>query len=336
VERLADNVAEQASFFISYVCVAGGIQIFFRLSQLYNVLISWFTRKVRREESVSQRRLDQMRNSDIGFHMDEFIPLYLFIFMVGALYGSLAPLASIFVAVFFKCAYKVFKYMNLFIYLSPYEGGGFLFYTLSSILFYVLYIIILIIAGYFSLHGSAAMAIVLLLMIPVACFVQRGVYKTFVRPSKTLSLTKAVISDNARDKRSKRERKLQEYLRAKMDLEQAEEEEESQQHELEAKLLPQSSAIFHVDEDYSGTSRRETLTSREENVPSDQTQQAVERIERRYRPYDSMSEVTESDGSGPGPDFFVYRQPSLNRATWEVSPRPYRYKAERDDVEMWR
>lgn len=48
-------------------------------------------------------------------------------------------------------------------------------------------------------------------------------------------------------------------------------------------------------------------------------------MQRRYQetPDDGMSDVTASDDISHI-DFFVYRQPSLNLATGESTPRPFR------------
>ena len=59
--------------------------------------------------------------------------------MIGALYGSLAPLSCVFVALFFLCAHRVFRFLALYVYGNEYEGGGFIFYTLNTVLFYTLW-----------------------------------------------------------------------------------------------------------------------------------------------------------------------------------------------------
>lgn len=110
LRSISQNAVEQADFFITYVTVTGSMQIFWRLSQYHNVAVFWFILMVQ-DEATSQRKLDSVKYMIKKFHLDEFIPLFIFIFLVTGLYCALAPLASIFVAAFFLCAYKVFKYM---------------------------------------------------------------------------------------------------------------------------------------------------------------------------------------------------------------------------------
>lgn len=257
LKQISENVAQQSQFFISYVIVTGGIQIFFRLSQVHNVLVFWFQHKGLREKAISQRRLDTMRTKIKIFHLDEFIPLFFFIFIVGEslrvtytiesavrpasisliisppcfvgnLYGPLAPLASQFVALFFLCSYKVFKYMALFVYGSTSESGGSLFYILTTILLFVVYMNILVISGYLSLNGSNQMAAVfLIVMIVVTAVLHQLIQTIFVKPSMTLSLEKARLSDEANDTRTAMERKLERYSEAKREFQRAKDEESS-------------------------------------------------------------------------------------------------------------
>lgn len=335
VKNLSENVVEQAEFFISYVVVSGGIQIFFRLSQLHNVLTWWFVHNVVQEEAVSQRRLEKMRTSIKTFHLDEFIPLFLFIWMVSALYGALAPLSLFFVAFFFKCAYKVFKYMTLYVYGNHYEGGGFLFYTLTSILFYVLYLMIIMVAGYLSIRGSGAMASIFSLLLIITSAVHVSVHRTFVIPSKTLSLAKARISDESNDPRTTKQRKLEAYLKAKAAFEEMAQEDGPTTETLTRKLLPASDVSTVDDDNYPSSDVNESSDNSANDA--DRRRTAMQKLERKYREEETFSEVTESDASGSRPDFFIYRQPSLNRATWEVSPRSYHRNAEkpRTDFQFW-
>ena len=121
---MADHVAVQSQFFITYVIVAGVIQIFMRLSQVHNAILYYYLHRTMKDEAMSERRLDQHKKSIKSFHLDEFVPLFLFIFMVGLLYGWIAPIANLFVYIFFIAAFKVFKFMSLYIYSNSYEGGG--------------------------------------------------------------------------------------------------------------------------------------------------------------------------------------------------------------------
>jgi len=273
------------------------------------------------------------------FHLDEFIPLFIFIWTISALYGALAPVTGVFVAGFFFLASKVFTFMALYVYSNNYEAGGFLHYTLSNILFAVLYLVILIVAGTISAHGSNAMASVFLFpLLAITLTVQRLVYKTFVEPSLTLSLTRAREFDENSDRRTPYERKLQLVMDAKKEFEDLQEKNDFDSGHRD-KIL--STFAEHAEKNTFGGNEDATLVSEEDgHLPGDakpgessppeseRRRKAAARMQRRYHEgVDSLSDVTDSewsDSTTPTLDYFVYRQPSLNRAMWESSPRPYR------------
>jgi len=85
VKTISDNVVENATFFVSYVIVSrllsrkegvfrlgfsqlfvsqvsGGLQIFFRFSQVHNVLWHWYVHRITTDEALSQRRLEELRS----------------------------------------------------------------------------------------------------------------------------------------------------------------------------------------------------------------------------------------------------------------------------------
>jgi hypothetical protein len=76
IKNLSGNVAASAQFFMSYVLIQGGGQVFFRLSQFHNLVMYWLMQKVYKEESQSQRRLETMRRSIkvSGFLVFPFVP----------------------------------------------------------------------------------------------------------------------------------------------------------------------------------------------------------------------------------------------------------------------
>lgn len=370
VKDVSSKVSDNAQFFISYVSVSGGMQVFFRLSQLHNLVMYWFVTSVVREEAASERRLEHLR-TDLkvcnrltpvfrfrsltsslatrrllqAFHLDEFIPLFLFIFMVGALYSALAPLSCLFVAAFFAVAYKVFKYMCLFVYGNRYEGGGFLFYTLTSILFMILYFIILLIAGYFSIHASSAITGLFLLLIPITVVVHMKVFRTFVAPSRTLSLAKARHFDAQSTSFSLREEKVREIQRLQQQVQDMDEQESSDMPQAHVPLLPISQGFDHR-RTVSTESSYSFHDASVSDLPEDQKQKALENMRQRYGASadsdDAVSDFTDSDrnaDTGRSEAFFIYRQPSLNRATWEIEPRPYRTSGTKNNLvagELWR
>ena len=51
--------------------------------------------------------------------------------------------------------------MALFIYGSLYEAGGFIMYTLNTVLFTALYIFVILIASYLGAHGNTCAVLAL-------------------------------------------------------------------------------------------------------------------------------------------------------------------------------
>lgn len=259
--------------------------------------------------------------------------------MVGALYIPFSPISGLFVVAFFLAAKKVFTCMTLFTYGKDYEGGGFMFYTLSTILFSVLYIILVVSAVYFSVHGSKAVAGVYSVLLAITYYVNYDLHRTFVKPSKTLSLAKARAVDEANDSRTPYERKRQNYERARQALENFDTKTEIEDKEADifekllASPIPNPQIFEDVDVDSEG-SIGSGLRSEDGSKNAPEVDQRVELVARMQRLYpqdqggDCLSDISDDEASGaPARGIFIYRQPALNRATWEVAPRPYRYKA---------
>ena len=245
--------------------------------------------------------------------------------------------------------------MTLYVYGNNYEGGGFLFYTLNRVMFVVLYFLVLVIGSYLSLHGDGAMAgLFATILLLVTGLVQGDIYRTFVVPSTTLSLAKACVSDNFKSGLTIREKKLNNYLAAKEELEQMaandDEDSENDNENLMEMLLPPRPGMIMSRDQSSGSGKDSDAV---EDTTSNETAlriQAIREMEQRYQQNDetegSVSDFTESEASVHlKSDFFIYRQPSLNRATWEISPRPYRDNLSRlveeqpttnDAAEVWR
>lgn len=100
VRRLSDSVPQNSDFFISYVVVAGGVQIFFRFSQVHNILLHWFSDKMFTREATSQRRLDRRRTS---IKVSEFPCLYCRATLMDTMFSSPNFLS-----------FRYFTMMNLF------------------------------------------------------------------------------------------------------------------------------------------------------------------------------------------------------------------------------
>lgn len=271
--------------------------------------------------------------------------------MVSALYGAIAPLSGLFVAVFFKLSFKVFKFMTLYIYGGDYEGGGFLFYTISNIIFYVLYMIIAVIGAYLAVNGGGEIGVLYLLLLGVVFFVQRDVERTFVIPSKMLSLAKARVFDEKQDTRSWKEKTKDAFLKAKKAYKNAEKDEKALGHsdhfDAQAQNLMRplhyrtdSSKSLGSDSNHVSVTapRRGRKKGCVETQTGDAALSAVEMFNKRYTDENAF-DTEDEDGNpkaAPGTDFFIYRQPTLNKTTWETQPKAYRDGLEREEApEVW-
>lgn len=331
IQRLGNDVALESQFFISYVLISGGMSTFFFMSQVHFVAEHWFVRSIITEEATSQRKLDQLNGSVKVLPKPEVVPLFLFIFIIGALYGAIAPIASVFVSFFYKGAYKVYKYLMLYVYGKTYENGGQLFYSLSTIRFLILYMVVLIIVGYLSLHGTTQMAGVFAGMLLVILATQIHVHRTFVVPSRKLSLAKARLIDNARghvdQDVANRHVHACSQIGASFDGDNYHHHPQSDNNLVQSLL---DNAGEDLDEDTADVSFGSNDAMGSESLRA----LADKRMQDRYREQDSVSDVTDEFRDA---DFFIYRQPSLNRVTWELAPRPYRQRFDRDEhCEIWR
>lgn len=98
-------------YFTLYVIIAAAFSPFFYLSQVFNVLAFSFYQKVVMEEALSARKLEAIRTYSKRFQTEELVPLFVFVFMVGLLYGMLSPLTLVFVSLFFLVCYKGYRFM---------------------------------------------------------------------------------------------------------------------------------------------------------------------------------------------------------------------------------
>jgi len=209
--------------------------------------------------------------------------------------------------------------MTLFVYGNRYEGGGFLFYTLSNILFSCLYLIILVVAGSLSTHGTNAAAVTFLVpLLAVTISVHRRIQNTFVEPSMTLSLARARAFDEQNEQRTTFPKKnIGPHMES-----------------MNMKILTQVAAA--AEENATNWERSDSnLSFSDDDSRSQDTalseyelrRIASERMQSRYpeERVNGASGMIDSEWSSDAPpDYFVYRQPSLDRETWESSPQPYR------------
>lgn len=312
---MSTNVVANVVFFISYVIISGGLQVSSRFSQFHNLIPEWFAKNIQRREAMSQRKLQKLKQTVKAFHTEEFVPLFIFVLMVDILYSALVPLAGAFVAGFFLCSYKIFRFLTIFVWGSDFQGGGFLFYTINELLFLVIYLMIAMLTGFLSLHGGKAAAMVFSSLLFVTYAIKQKIRRTFVDQSKTLSLAKARASDEIRDKRSIKQRKVEEYVRARQALKDISKDPvagRNMNNVLLERLAPSNTDLVVESDD------------EEEECVRSSTSTDAPTMQQRFRHTTSYADLSDDEGYDKDHSHFVYRQPFLNKCSWELTPKPYR------------
>lgn len=118
LERLAREVPKESQYFTSYVIIATGFSPLFYMSQITGLVKFWLFSLVSNEAATSSRKLDEQKTNLEHFSIEELVPLFIFAFMVGLLYGMMSPFTLIFVSAFFRLCYKVFRFMVGTIYIT--------------------------------------------------------------------------------------------------------------------------------------------------------------------------------------------------------------------------
>jgi hypothetical protein len=236
------------------------------------------------------------------------------------------------------------------------------FVQLNRTILVTLYVGIIVFFTLLGLKGMPiASPLFLFTMFPVTLFVDRKIQRTFVIPSDTLALTKArAIDEENRRKELKRqrhdkaeeeeERKLQEAYSFKR-------EHSGFAGSTNGALSTTATSLFSggdgtintafasnngvtktggVSSGDSATFAGEPVndSSTQFHVVREETADAIkERLKRKLGFADQASKFgktslhqifSSGEEDDEGQDYFLYRQPDLNKSTWETKPRPYR------------
>jgi hypothetical protein len=204
-----------------------------------------------------------------------------------------------------------------------------------------MYAMIVILMGYLTVFGNSAEVGLLSINLFVTVAVHRAIFRIFVHPSTMLSLVKAAQSDRELSYRSSP------VTKTKFDQAPGPQEGEAvNQGALSGDILPRrpswcddlsiacGTSTTHADNTVSEISH----SAATESIPNtEQLDRANAKSEEKEDPEDPPRPGAVSDWSassdGRGSDIFIYRQPCLNRATWESRPRPYRRKLAKDRQE---
>jgi len=259
----------------------------------------------------------------------EVIPPFIFGLLIAIVYSTIVPLVTGVCAAYFYLATKVYTHQSLFVYRQPYEGGGMIMYQLNRSVFVIIYISVIIFSILFGLKkGQSAGLAFGIVMITMTILVDIKIGRDFVKPSITLALTNARIIDEDNARRQELSRKWQEYRAVKKkrkELEKAEAE-ENLKHNSETKLS------YHDEGERVGNSYMPASLISPKLISPRSTNK------RRVNVRDDVIDEKESSmldspktprrrslGTKDDHDFYLYRQPQLNKALWEKEPRPYWY-----------
>jgi|Transcript_11259 hypothetical protein len=336
INKLASGISQQSQFFLNNMIVAAGSENLWELAQMPNMISHFLIHQVVTLEAKSKRALEKLEEAK-AFEWGTVVPPFIFAFMVGTVYCTMVPIVIGVVAIFFYLATKVYTHQALYVYAQPYEGGGKLMYLLNKSIFIILHISITIFGTVLGLREAPIMGPTFLIVMNLITFlVRRRVYKTFVEPSVTLALTNARIIDEENERKAERMRAYQTYKEEKKEkrrqaikaanqnskrfsLPSVSEEEEpaaGDAKEKSASYLPTSLATSasktvhfkNVESSSSSSSEQQKLTQRH-------VAKAGEKVK--------VEQQTKNENDA-AMDFFLYRQPSLNKSLWETKPRPYR------------
>mmetsp|Transcript_969 Transcript_969/g.1398 ORF Transcript_969/g.1398 Transcript_969/m.1398 type:complete len:478 (+) Transcript_969:82-1515(+) len=324
ITTLASGIASQSQFFLNNMIVAAGTETLFELAQIPQMVLHFVIHKIITVDAKSMRALERLEEPP-SFEWGEVVPPFIFAFLVATVYCTMVPLVIGVCAVFFFIALKVYVHQALFVYAQPYEGGGKLMYLLNRSVFVILYLAIGIFSTVLGLREAASQApTFFILATSMTLIVDLNIQKKFVKPSATLALANARMVDEENKKKAERMERYQQYIEAKRQVNSKNKKkqviptfEEEDTTETNVVHTPQQKRIvFRVAKEIDP----KTLEKREEEKRSKLSAGAAQL---------GFSWSSRDDGRNPfqrsrNSDFYLFRQPSLNKSLWETKPRPYR------------
>jgi len=340
IDSLVTGIAFSSQFFLNNMISATVTELLLELFQFTKIIYHFVLHRYITVEATSKRVLDDLKVPE-SIDWGDTIPPFIFGLLIAIVYSTIVPLVTGVCAVYFYLAIKVHTHQALYVYAQPYEGGGMIMYQLNRSIFAIIYISIGIFSVLFSLKKSQTSGYMFgIVMTIITILTDVKIRKDFVKPSITLALTNARIIDEENSRRQELSRKYQEYKAAKR---------ERKKREVTIKSTESSnttdrkfnydvdrnirfnSEIEDVDNSYMPTS---LIASKADNDPiartlSSPTRVRFSKLERRTsnrKPASLTSDSrNRSTDSCDDKDFYLYRQPQLNKSLWETKPRPYWY-----------
>jgi len=320
IDTLAAGIAQSSQFFLNNMLIAAGTETLFELSQLPGIISHIVIYQFVTIKATSKRTRERMR-APISLEWGDTVPKFIFSLLIGTVYCTQVPIVTGACAVFFYIAVKVYTHQALFIYAQPYEGGGKLMYQLNRSVFAIVYTTNSIFSVLLSLKGNQIAAASFFLVFNIGTLlVDRRVTKKFITPGLTLALTNARLIDEEIKKKEEVSRAYVEYKAMKM---------------MKMKEASRAANILQQNQKYDdiGASSKSQLPPRPnqnvrvrharfkhdvKNVERPSSSHSKKKVRRTNDFSDSDDDSLDGDD-----DFYLYRQPHLNRSQWETKPRPY-------------
>jgi len=336
MDSLVTSIAFSSQFFLNNMIVAAGTELLLELAQIPKMLYHFVLHKCITVEATSKRILDKLKVPE-GLEWGETFPPFIFGLIIAMVYSTLVPIVTGVCSVYFYLATKVYTHQSLFVYAQPYEGGGMIMYELNRSIFVIIYISIAIFSILFNLKTERIMGLLFGIgMITMTMLVDIKIRTNFIKPSITLALTNARIIDEENARCQELSRQYQEYKAAKR---------EKKKREVKNKLANSPATLnvkfkHDVDEEKSFDVGKSYIPSSLKNNTSASPLSLSRRVQFEKPGKRSSSQVpggsggkpstltlassnTSADNSNDNEDFYLYRQPQLNKALWETTPRTY-------------
>eukprot|EP00586_Coscinodiscus_wailesii_P015502 CAMPEP_0172493356 /NCGR_PEP_ID=MMETSP1066-20121228/24773_1 /TAXON_ID=671091 /ORGANISM="Coscinodiscus wailesii, Strain CCMP2513" /LENGTH=605 /DNA_ID=CAMNT_0013263493 /DNA_START=167 /DNA_END=1984 /DNA_ORIENTATION=- len=362
VQNLAAGIGKQSQFFLNNAIVQAGSENMFELAQVANMVKHFVMFKFINVEAKSRRALETLQQAE-RFNYGDILPGFIFTFMVAMVYCCQVPVVIGACSVVFYLATKVYIHQALFVYAQSYEGGGKLMYPLNRMIFVTLYITICIFSISLGLKEANIQCPLFFFFIgTVTIIVDRKVQQTFVKPSLTLALTNARIIDEENKRKVERVKQYKEYKKMKKEKRRAAHRaavrakrlsrdaaggggpkqknvfpptSSSPRHRSSSSSSSPCANLSYDNDDEPLRPPRDAPTTTRISKGSSRPEKMRERIMQESKQggnqlffecnkFDSSGCCDDSDEDVAKKDFYLYRQPQLNKALWETKPRPYR------------
>ena len=353
VDTLASSISNSSQFFLNNMIVAAGSEVFFELSQIPKIVYQLFLHQVINVDATSKRRLEKLKEPD-SFEWGDKIPPFIFALLVACIYSTIVPIVIGACAVYFYFGTKVYTHQALYVYGQRYEGGGKLMYQLSRTVFSILYFSICIFSILLGLKSMRIAAIAfLVVMMVITVLVDKNITYLFVKPSLNLALSNARVIDEEIKIQKERDRLYEEYKKARA--------KKKKEDYTMLKLKKINKTIYETEGDddgdtnaspnmsympstlFAGSKITTNTSSNDSNNPSSDRERvsfsadvkilpsiSSPRRRKKILTKDDDATLSQSENievvagnSSDSDDFYLYRQPSLNKDLWETEPRAY-------------